>query len=437
MNAAVMELVRCRLAAMLLGLVLLAPGAAWADGFDTTEGGRPTPSAPPAASPRPAAKPARSPAPKPVPAPPPPDSVPGVIPNPLDMSPGGRSGLMLKNPDQINLLNMLAQAEIAQWAAVLKQNRSSITEEFLDVLGRRSNDALEQAVAHSTDQSLVIRMVDLSFRYALLADLSAHQIGRPVVYRIGLAHKFYDAGIYPMAIAICRNIAVSDKNILDARLVAGRAEMKVGDYQGALVDFEKAVQIDGRNAESWSNLGQLYLMMGNLPKAKEALQRGASLGSQSAQQMLSQFEHPSQIPPPSDMNTHVAPTQPDAAASASARGQELMRAGALVDAEKQFRQALQADVNCAAAHLGLGDLSFRKGDYYKAIDEYALAARYAPHDAEPLRSMGLTCEIVFDRSGSVVHLERSIECLRRAMQIKPNDSQIHADLDRILGKKLK
>lgn len=62
-------------------------------------------------------------------------------------------------------------------------------------------------------------------------------------------------------------VSLSDDNLLEALVNRGLTKKMMGDFNGALIDFEEAIQIDARNPDLYKNRGNLYLIFGHIPDA--------------------------------------------------------------------------------------------------------------------------------------------------------------------------
>jgi tetratricopeptide (TPR) repeat protein len=74
----------------------------------------------------------------------------------------------------------------------------------------------------------------------------------------------------------------------------------------------------------------------------------------------------------------------EAAVDAVNRGQELLAAGQAEEAQKAFREALDADPSSVAAHLGLARSYYAQGEYARAVLEFEAVLRFddLPRDVQ-------------------------------------------------------
>ena len=90
--------------------------------------------------------------------------------------------------------------------------------------------------------------------------------------------------------------------------------------------------------------------------------------------------------------------------------------GALEEAEAQLNEALIADVKYGPAHVALGTVYFRRGDFYLAAWEYEYAAREMPNRPEPHNNLGL----IFESAGK---LDEATDAFAYAMSLAPEEPE--------------
>lgn len=380
--------------------------------------------------------------PKPVHEPPPPNST--QVDNSLDLG-KLKGGLMLKDADQINLLNALATMDISFWPGTLKKNHGLLNEDFIRVLSNRGFDAFNRAIQSkkSGRDKEADGYVEISFRYMLLADLCASEVNGDGGFRLDLAKRFADTKNYAMAMAILGNILVTEPEHVGARFLCGNIREKTGDFYGAMVDYQHVVEKEPNNDVAWTGIGKAYLITSDFPKARDAFKHAIACNSRNseASTLLDRLDHPMQIPPPGQMQ----PVQPavtggnGAAEAIAVEAESILRQNKVKEAEAEFKRALQLEMTNARAHMGLADIAFRQSRFLDAINEYSLASQYAPTNPEPLRYLALSCEKVYDETKSPAYLDRAIECVARAITIasatRSDYAAARADQERLLAKK--
>jgi tetratricopeptide (TPR) repeat protein len=113
--------------------------------------------------------------------------------------------------------------------------------------------------------------------HALLADLFGH--------RIAYGGMFAGAKFGPkVKDEVAKAMAIDDKNprvwASNGRSLLMTPKMFGGDVPKAIGSFEKSLELDGTQAETWSWLGRAYKKQGDAVKASEATQKALQLEPQ-------------------------------------------------------------------------------------------------------------------------------------------------------------
>jgi tetratricopeptide (TPR) repeat protein len=108
----------------------------------------------------------------------------------------------------------------------------------------------------------------------------------------------------------------------------------------------------------------------------------------------------------------------------------LFKTGKLDDARTQFETCIQLDPKYPDAYFHLGEVFQKRGDLEKAIQYYESAIRIKPDYAESMRGLGLA---IYERviSGRAGEISESLEKLKLAAELSPDNPLIHYDLGRI------
>ena len=93
----------------------------------------------------------------------------------------------------------------------------------------------------------------------------------------GQAVKAIEAGQFKTAIPLLEGVIARDDRNADAYNWLGYAVRKDGDPARAIPIYQKALTLDPKHRGAHEYIGEAYLMLGDLPKAKQHLARLDSL----------------------------------------------------------------------------------------------------------------------------------------------------------------
>lgn len=111
----------------------------------------------------------------------------------------------------------------------------------------------------------------------------------------------------------------------------------------------------------------------------------------------------------------------------TAKGLRAFEKNQLDQAEKHFRQALEANTNYGPAHNNLGQVYLARHQFYLAAWEFELASNLMPERVEPIIAQGL----VYELAG---RLERAEAFYRLAHEMEPINPDAIGSLARIVVK---
>ena len=103
------------------------------------------------------------------------------------------------------------------------------------------------------------------------ADGSGGFVGKPEDPKYAEAVRAIKAKDYPKAVPLLQDVVSRDAANADAYNWLGYATRKNGDPNGAIPYYEKALAIDPKHRGAHEYIGEAYLMLDNLPKAKDHL----------------------------------------------------------------------------------------------------------------------------------------------------------------------
>jgi len=167
----------------------------------------------------------------------------------------------------------------------------------------------------------------------------------------------------------------------------GVAKYDLGDYQGAITDYNQAIRINA----NWGNIG-LYTAYSNRGNAKYKL--GDYQGA------IADYNQAIQI-------------KPDYATAYYNRGKTKSNLGDYQGAIADYNQAIQIKPDFADAYYNRGAAKDDLGDYQGAITDYNQAIQIKPDDADAYYGRGKAKSNLGDNQGAITDYNQAI-------QIKPD-----------------
>lgn len=91
------------------------------------------------------------------------------------------------------------------------------------------------------------------------------------------AHKLYSTGRLAQASKICSEIVAQRPRMAEAHNLMGAILNAQGESAAAVKSLQRAIHLNGNNAQFYSNLGEIERRRGKLPEALVALRRATTL----------------------------------------------------------------------------------------------------------------------------------------------------------------
>ncbi len=186
----------------------------------------------------------------------------------------------------------------------------------------------------------------------------------PIELRVADARAAADEGRTIDARNIYREIIAQRPNHLIARNALAQLLERGGDSQGALVEYDRALEMDGEHATLLTNRGALLGAMGRYAAAERDLKKV----------LRTDVNHV-------DALYHL--------------GVVMTRKGLWAEAVTQLRRVAEIDPTRGVAYFYLGEALNKVDDLYGAMAAYQRAAELVPTHARALYGLG----IVYDRLG--------------------------------------
>jgi tetratricopeptide (TPR) repeat protein len=182
-----------------------------------------------------------------------------------------------------------------------------------------------------------------------------------------------------------------------AHINLGRAFMLKGQVDDAVVQYQRALQINPNYSGAYDSLGQALVRKGQVDDAVAQYQKALAINPNYAQ---------------AHSNLAVA----------------LVQRGQVDDAIAQYQKALEISPGLAQAHSNLGVLLFQKGQVDDAVAQYQKALEINPNSAEVHSNLG----VALVRKGQV---DDAVAEYQKSLEVNPNSAQAHNNLGLALFQK--
>lgn len=116
--------------------------------------------------------------------------------------------------------------------------------------------------------TLALAGVLASGAYAMGSDSDSD---KPMDPNYSAAKQLIEDGKYAEAIPLLEKVVAGDDQNADAFNYLGYSNRQLGNHDAALTHYQKALAIEPRHRGANEYLGELYLTLGDLPKAEERL----------------------------------------------------------------------------------------------------------------------------------------------------------------------
>ena len=210
------------------------------------------------------------------------------------------------------------------------------------------------------------------------------------------ASSCIEYGRLGQAEGICRQILDSSPRTSEAYNILGIIYQEQGMVDAAITVLNKAVELDGSNANAFFNLGSVLGQHGKHEQAASSLRKGLALA-------------------------------PRTAKARNNLGLALARLGKLDEAIHSLEKAAEMDPHYGEAWFNLGDAYYCRGQLQKAVDAFQHSIRLIPDFFEAHYNLGIA-------QHDLKLLPEAIESLKRTIELNPEHTAARHMLAALSGK---
>ena len=182
---------------------------------------------------------------------------------------------------------------------------------------------------------------------------------------------------YREALELADKAIALDHSLSRAWLVRGIAHFYLGDREGALSDYSRAIELDPRNARALGSRAGVLADQGDLARAIH------------------------------DCDAALA-IEPDLDVALGNRGAARARSGDMAGAAADFSRELALDPGCVEAAQNLGAVYEMQGDHARAIEALTKALAVKPRAASLLATRSLVRSNAGDKEGARADLDQAV-----------------------------
>ena len=204
----------------------------------------------------------------------------------------------------------------------------------------------------------------------------------------------------------------------------GREYRDQGKLEEAAVEFEKAIELDPKDAEAYRNLGTAYGELGKWEESAAAYERAIELEPDFGRaygDLAVTYYNLGRIPEALEAGEKAVELAPDYASGHNNLGVVYGAQGEIEMAIAEYEKAIELDPSDPDPHNNLGIIYKEQGEFEMAIAEYESAIELDPSDPKPHNNLGN----VYKQQGE---FDMAVAEYEKAMEIDPDYSTAHASL---------
>jgi len=188
------------------------------------------------------------------------------------------------------------------------------------------------------------------------------------------------------------------------------------DYDQAISDYTKAIEINPTFAEVYYGLGVAYCNQGNLSQAISDYTKAIEINPNLAEAYDSRgdaYHNQGNLSQAISDYTKAIEINPNFAGAYFGRGNSYYKQGNLSQAISDYTKAIKVNPNLAQAYIGRGITYYKQDNFAQAISDETKAIEINPNDAEVYYNRGL----IYDSLGNFT---QAILDYTKAIKINPN-----------------
>lgn len=180
--------------------------------------------------------------------------------------------------------------------------------------------------------------------------------------------------LLPFALAIClAGCTEINANLAQSHMQRGDAAISQKDFQAALVEFRKAIELDPQLAEGHHKLGLAYKQVGDLPRAADSLETAVQLDPfnfDGLTELGDVYRLMKDLTRAIRTYVQAVKLRPESFDANFRLASCYQANGDLLQAEAAYQDALRIDPDSGPAWTNLGAVYDARGESYKAIAAY-------------------------------------------------------------------
>ena len=204
---------------------------------------------------------------------------------------------------------------------------------------------------------------------------------------------------------------------------SGIAKMESGNYDEAITDFDRAIELDADNAEAHSHRGSAKSHIGDIEGAIEDFDRAIEIDAddvgayvQRAIGKQHKDDHQGAI---ADWS-HALELKPDDGGWYVNRGMVKEIIGDYDGATADYNRAAEVEPNYEVAYIARAYIKRKQGDYEGAVADYDRVIELWPDDAAAYSNRGFAKSQTGDYEGAIADYDQAIK-------LRPDDVALHID----------